>query len=141
MQSSFAEFTCDGNMDYVAQYEPNTYTCNPGYFLPANVDGCQPCPSGYTCNGGTFTFNSNYSSGISVGGLYPGTSANNVCADNFPTDFYAVYEPNTMNLVWVSDNGETSNTTCTYGGGINLPEPPIRTGYTFTGWKVVNVDN
>ncbi len=49
-----------------AVFTINEYTCNFGYFLPANTPGCQPCPTGYTCNGGTFTFNPNQSHGLSI---------------------------------------------------------------------------
>ena len=60
-QPSFAEMMCDtGISKYYAVYEPNFYTCTSGQYLPANTLGCVSCPNGFSCNGGTFGFNSDY---------------------------------------------------------------------------------
>ena len=135
-----ANVMCEDATDYYAVYEPNTYTCNSGYYLPANTEGCQPCPNGFTCSGGTFEFNPNEYQGAELNTI--GTSTmNNVCADNFPMDMYAVYEPKTVTLNFDDDNGHTSTTTCTYDGLVNLPEPPTRVGYDFKGWKLVQTNN
>ena len=40
-----------------AIYTPNIHDCEPGYYLPANVDACSQCPNGYWCAGGKYTFN------------------------------------------------------------------------------------
>ena len=40
-----------------ATFTRSQYQCNPGYYLPANNDGCMICPEYYDCNGGNFTFN------------------------------------------------------------------------------------
>ncbi len=45
-------------------WQPNSYTCAPGYFLPANAIECVKCSSDHTCPGGTYTFNENISQGI-----------------------------------------------------------------------------
>ena len=133
--NAFANVMCEDATDYYAIYEPNTYTCDTGYYLPANTDGCVACPTGFTCNGGTFSFNENVYQGAVINSV--GTSTmNNVCADNFPVDLYAVYEPVTVTLNFNDDNGHTSTTTCTYDGLVNLPEPPTRVGYDFKGWKL-----
>ena len=47
-----------------AVFEIPEYTCNAGYYLPADSDTCVACPSGYTCNGGIFLFNSDVAQGI-----------------------------------------------------------------------------
>ena len=127
---------CDETItDYYALYEINTYNCSAGQYLPANTDGCVACPVGFTCAGGTFTFNENEYQGAVLNTV--GTSAmNNVCADNFPVDLYAVYEPNTVTLTFNDGNGTTTSGTCTYDGLINVPETPTRAGYEFKGWKV-----
>ncbi len=46
---------------------------------------------------------------------------------------------NTINIDWNPDNGgEHTKNMCTYDGEITLPTPdPIKPGYTFTGWKLV----
>lgn len=49
-----------------AIWQTNSYTCAPGYFLPANGIECVKCPVNYTCNGGTFIFDENISQGIAV---------------------------------------------------------------------------
>ena len=43
-----------------AVFQPNTYNCGAGYFLPANGIECAPCPVEHSCPGGTYTFNENY---------------------------------------------------------------------------------
>ncbi len=49
----------DLNTDTImlANFTPNQYQCNSGYYVPANNDGCVICPEYYDCNGGNFTFN------------------------------------------------------------------------------------
>ena len=37
------------NNKMYAIFTPNVHTCSAGYFLPANIDGCRPCPNGYVC--------------------------------------------------------------------------------------------
>ena len=91
-QQSFAEMMCDDATDYWAEYEINTYTCESGYFLPANTMGCQPCPTGFTCNGGTFEFNPDIYQGAELNAIT--TTTANACAVNFPTDLFAIYEKN-----------------------------------------------
>ena len=46
---------------------------------------------------------------------------------------------NTINIDWNPDNGgEHIKNMCTYEGEITLPTPdPVKPGYTFTGWKLV----
>jgi len=47
------------------------------------------------------------------------------------------WEPNVIPLRWYNGNTMVESNTCTYGGGLNIPEPPAeRTGYTFRGWRV-----
>lgn len=50
----------------VAVYTPNVHTCSPGYYMPANTDGCVICPTNSYCSGGTFTFNETVTQGIDV---------------------------------------------------------------------------
>jgi len=60
---------CDINLlgytgKVAAIFEPNQYTCNTGYYMPANTDGCVICPENSYCSGGTYTFNETISQGI-----------------------------------------------------------------------------
>ena len=50
-----------------------------------------------------------------------------------------VCSANTINIDWNPDNGgEHIKNMCTYEGSIELPTPdPVKPGYTFTGWKLV----
>ena len=64
-QSVWADMTCDTDIsNYFLYYEPNTHNCNPGYYLPANVDACTICPKDNYCGGGTYTFNETTQQGI-----------------------------------------------------------------------------
>ena len=71
----------NGNAEMVAVFEPNKYTCETGYFLPANVPGCRPCPIGFSCDGGTYTFNETVAQGISGKPLIT-TNITNICSNN-----------------------------------------------------------
>ncbi len=46
---------------------------------------------------------------------------------------------NTINIDWNPDNGgEHTQNQCVYDGAVTLPTPdPVKPGYTFTGWKLV----
>ena len=46
---------------------------------------------------------------------------------------------NTINIDWNPDNGgEHIKNMCTYDGSVTLPTPdPVKPGYTFTGWKLL----
>lgn len=94
-QIAFADdIVCDINYSkYFALYEINEYRCDVGYFLPANTLGCQPCPTGFTCPGGTFQFNPNRFQGLSFTENIT-TTMNNVCAANFSAKLYSRYTPN-----------------------------------------------
>ena len=52
----------------------------------------------------------------------------------------AICAANTINIDWNPDNGgEHIKNMCTYEGSIELPTPdPVKPGYTFTGWKLVD---
>ena len=64
--------------DITATFTPNVHDCNPGYYLPANIDECTKCPNNHYCPGGTYTFNETTNQGIescSVGTYSPSGSA------------------------------------------------------------------
>ncbi len=45
---------------------------------------------------------------------------------------------NTINIDWNPDNnGEHIKNMCTYDGSITVPSDPVKPGYTFTGWKLL----
>ena len=56
-----------------------------------------------------------------------------------PVDIEADWQANTINLTWDANNGTVSGgpKQCTYDGTFTLPTSITRTGYNFTGWKVV----
>ena len=74
-----------GAFDAVAVFERNTYTCNAGYYLPANTDGCRVCPNGAVCSGGTFEFNETVPQGIKHTAPFTQTQAN-LCSAQY--DFF-----------------------------------------------------
>ena len=57
---------CATNAPHVlnAVFEPNEHTCAPGYYLPANTDGCVICTANSYCPGGTYTFDETTTQGI-----------------------------------------------------------------------------
>ena len=92
-QSVWADLMCENATSYYAIYEPNSYTCNSGQYLPANTLGCVSCPNSWTCPGGTFDFDADIFQGTFFESI-PNNTINNICATNFPGDLFAVYEPN-----------------------------------------------
>ena len=54
------------SLKFAAKFIPNVHTCSPGYYMPANTDGCVICPTNSYCSGGTFTFNETVTQGIDV---------------------------------------------------------------------------
>ena len=77
------------------------------------------------------------------------------CAHNLRTDYVddlafraavmnnlpalpATCAANTINIDWNPDNnGEHIKNMCTYEGSITVPADPVKPGYTFMGWKLV----
>ena len=49
-----------------ATFEPITYNCAVGYYLPADTLGCVPCPLGYTCAGGAYAYDDTIDQGITI---------------------------------------------------------------------------
>lgn len=122
-----------------AAFEPNEHICQSGYFLPANTDGCRPCPIDHVCGGGTFKFNERQSQGIIYKTLT--RNATNACASNISHKFVATFEPVTVLLHYDNGDGTSQNDTCVYDNLITLPTAPTRTGYTFSGWKLQPQNN
>lgn len=122
-----------------AVFVPNQHTCSAGYFLPANVDGCRPCPNDYVCNGGTFSFNEIQSQGI----VYKQPTRQNIpngCATNMPHDMVAVFTPNVININWTGATAAAISAnnagTVTYDSDIRTPQSAITVpGKRFTGWR------
>ena len=54
-----------GTVNLVPQFELATYVCNPGYYLPADAEGCVICPNDNYCVGGAYQYNATTPQGIS----------------------------------------------------------------------------
>lgn len=125
-----------------AIFTPNVHTCSAGYFLPANIDGCRPCPNGYVCGGGTFTFNERQSQGI----VYKTTIRENIpngCAKNMPHEMVAIFNPNTININWsdtdIADVVANNAGSVVYDSDIRTPvRVAHKKGKVFVGWKFSN---
>ena len=130
---------CSGSYRFAPVFQINSYTCQSGYFLPANAVACVACPTGATCNGGTFTFNPDIAQGIELNYPFNNTITNG-CSGNLTGGYVPVFVPNSISLTWQDDNGNTIDSgTCSYGEAISVPSTtPTKTGYTFAGWQVVS---
>ncbi len=133
--------TVNNKSKLIPVFEPIEYNCNSGYFLPANTLGCQPCPNGHTCPGGTFSFNETIAQGINKKTSFNQTTSN-ICSTNIlhsvnnKVKLIPVFEPNVINLNWYDRDTIVAQTTCTYGEKITLPPAPTRPGYIFSGWRL-----
>lgn len=121
----------ENNAFIMATFSPNVHVCSAGTYLPANIDECRECPANNYCGGGTYTFNE-----TSDQGIIP-------CPNNQTSlsEASSITQCKTINLTWTSNGKIYTTTTCTVDGLITLPEPPIRTGYIFTGWKLTGSDD
>jgi len=52
-----------GTRAATANFEPDSYACEAGTYLPANATACATCTAGNYCTGGTYTFNANSAQG------------------------------------------------------------------------------
>jgi hypothetical protein len=54
------------------------------------------------------------------------------------TESGGICAANTINIDWNPDNnGAHTINQCTYEGSITVPSDPVKPGYTFTGWKLL----
>lgn len=142
VSNAFAAYTedivggCGESSIFYPIFQINTYTCANGYFLPADTLGCQPCPTGHVCNGGTFSYNATKAQGISLNNIIENNVAKGCSENLFNRPFIELFEPNTINITWNDKNGNITSTTCDYSGQLVLPSPPTRAGYVFSGWKL-----
>ena len=83
---------CGNTYSYSAIFEPITYNCANGYFLPAGALSCATCPSGYTCPGGSYTFSTTNTQGIAEGDILV-QDAIGSCSSDFNQSFSALFEP------------------------------------------------
>ncbi len=114
--------------------------------------------TGFTPTNGTLQSLS--SAWLFYNGSYSASDCANYCAHNCANDVryafssYRVFRAalfgpvgasspaacvaNEITVTWDRANGQGSVTnTCTYDGDITLPTAPTKTGYTFSGWKLV----
>lgn len=138
---SFAEILNDfSNMCGMYHYMyavPKSFTCLPGQFLPASGYECVSCPDGYTCVGGTYTFDSKNAQGLERGASQLSPDEHNTCAANTGHVMNGYWIANTITINW-DDGTNTVQNTCVYGQSITLPPTPVRPGYVFGGWKIKN---
>ncbi len=83
---------CGDAYYFNAEFEPISYTCSSGTYLPAGAISCQACPNTHTCNGGTFSFDANHTQGLSYGDVLV-TDAIGSCSSAFTQNYSAVFEP------------------------------------------------
>ena len=83
---------CGNTYSYSAIFEPITYNCANGYFLPAGAVSCEKCPPEYTCPGDQYTFSATNTQGIAEGDILV-QDAIGSCASDFNQSFSAIFEP------------------------------------------------
>ena len=82
-------------------------------------------------------------------GEFSDISISSLVANNFArnnviyaySDYHAFIDCtfNIINTNWNPDNGgDVIQNQCAYDGAVTLPDDPVRPGYTFTGWKLVD---
>ncbi len=54
----------NNSANITATFTPNVHNCNPGYYLPANIDECRKCLNDHYCPGGQLTFNETAPQGL-----------------------------------------------------------------------------
>jgi hypothetical protein len=126
-----ANNVCSNNFPKMlyANFKIAERNCNPGYYLPANIDECRKCLNDHYCPGGNLTFNETTDQGITH------------CPEQYqisPAGSYSAqqcYKP-IINLDWYNGENTVAQTTCEYGSVIQLPPTPIKPGYTFVGWRL-----
>lgn len=128
-----------------AVFEPVSFTCLSGQYLPINTVGCVTCPNEATCSGGTYTFNEVKNQGIiynnPISQNKPNGCISNLLGTSNIVSIEAVFEPVAVSLNFDDRNGHVINSTCTYDGLVNLPPTPTREGYDFVGWKLETNNN
>jgi hypothetical protein len=112
---------------------------------------CEHCPSNYNNSGEKFsieeccidelTYDSESGLCVAVASNEPEEtpmSCDNETLGTYtgPTTLAAQWNANTINLDFYDGENKLSSGTCTYDGGIELPNDPTKTGYEFSGWKV-----
>ena len=62
--------------------------------------------------------------------------------DTGPVNLRAEFEPENINLHWYNGDNQitvpTASNSCTYDTPISLPANPVKPGYKFKGWKIIN---
>ena len=120
--------TGDDTVDLYAQWGACSYTG------AANTSNVQLSTANNTCSY-TVTCATGYHLASGVNGTVSGTPGS--AAQLTLPDCIG----NRIDMAWDPDNGETmSDTYCDYGTPFAAPTEPERTGYTFVGWDVVDVD-
>lgn len=131
-----------------AVFEPATYNCSAGYYLPANSETCAACLSGYTCPGGTFPFNATSAQGMAYDDLISsnvsgGCNSSSLSASGGHARLNARFEPNRIFINFYDNGTQVTGgnvaTSCDYGDVFDVPSSSSvqqRTGYVFKGWKV-----
>ncbi|MFQ6704511.1 MAG: InlB B-repeat-containing protein, partial [Alphaproteobacteria bacterium] len=53
-----------------------------------------------------------------------------------PANLTANWQGNNISVTWYNGDTEYDSNQCTYGGELDVPTAPTKTGYTFKGWRV-----
>ena len=148
-QALYGLFMTDYNADYNTGNTGQYCYCQIDRFVAADGDNItvDSAPWVFNIGLGGFSFDDNCSTSCAIdcaGDMQHSDSTSSINREAAfgalgYTESGGICIANTINIDWNPDNGgDHIKNMCTYEGEITLPTPdPVKPGYTFTGWKLV----
>ncbi len=147
-QALYGLFMTDYNADYNTGNTGQYCYCQIDRFVAADGDNITVASAPWVFNIGLggFNFDDNCSTSCAINCAGDIQHTDSVSSINREAAFGAlgytesggICTANTINIDWNPDNnGAHTINQCTYEGAIEVPADPVKPGYTFMGWKLV----